>query len=105
MIAGCYSIPDDQDQIRIYPREPRLSNTFMTCLPVSSQILLIDSLWDKLIVFCADGKLNMYTMVIVETDPSGWYKYHYLKIEVTRSYVFFFHFQERLLSTLSVFKL
>lgn len=75
-MAGCYSIPDDQDQIRIYPREARLSNAFMTCVPVSSQILLIDSLWNKLIVFCADGKLNMYTMNIAKEEPSsGWYTF------------------------------
>lgn len=71
IVAGCYSIPEEQDQIRIYPREPRLSNTFMTSIAVNSQILLIDSLWDKLIVFCADGKLYMYSMGIIESDPSG----------------------------------
>lgn len=71
IVAGCYSIPEEQDQIRIYPREPRLSNAFMTSIAVNSQILLIDSLWDKLIVFCADGKLYMYSMGIIESDPSG----------------------------------
>lgn len=71
IIAGCFSIPDDMDQIRVYPREPRLSNTFMTTVTVSSQISLIDCLWDKLIVFCADGKLHLYHMGIVEANSAG----------------------------------
>lgn len=71
IIAGCFSLPDDLDQIRVYPREPRLSNTFMTTVTVSSQISLIDCLWDKLIVFCADGKLHLYHMGIVEANTSG----------------------------------
>ncbi|XP_065214700.1 guanine nucleotide exchange factor subunit Rich isoform X2 [Planococcus citri] len=71
IIAGCYSEPDDQDQIRIYPREPQLSNRYMTAVVLSSQIFLIDSLWDKLIVYCADGKLSMYSMSVLETHSSG----------------------------------
>ncbi len=43
----------------------------MTCVTINSQISLIDSLWDKLIVFCADGKLHLYDMSILESNISG----------------------------------
>ena len=80
IIAGCYSEPDDQDQIRIYPREPQLSNRYMTAVVLSSQIFLIDSLWDKLIVYCADGKLSMYSMSVLETHTSGeWFRFIFQK--------------------------
>jgi hypothetical protein len=91
IVAGCYSIPDDQDQIRFYPRESRLSNAFMTCKPVSSQILLIDSLWNKLIVFCADGKLNMYTMNIVKEDPASG-RYFYVRLSLPFLLYFFCYY-------------
>lgn len=45
----------------------------MTAVVLSSQIFLIDSLWDKLIVYCADGKLSMYSMNVLETHTSGEY--------------------------------
>lgn len=76
IVAGCYNLPNDEDQIRIYPKEPRLSNSFMTSVAVNSQISLIDSLWDKLIVFCADGKLHLYSMGIIEVNVSGNYIFY-----------------------------
>lgn len=52
----------------------------MTAVTLSSQILLIDSLWDKLIVFCADGKLSLYSMGITETNASGEFTILYFRL-------------------------
>ncbi|XP_046662449.1 guanine nucleotide exchange factor subunit Rich isoform X3 [Homalodisca vitripennis] len=71
IIAGCYSIPDDQDQIRIYPRDVRLSNDYMTVAQLAAQILLLDCLRDRLLVFSADGQINIFTLVQVDNSNSG----------------------------------
>lgn len=65
------SIPDDQDQIRIYPRDMRLSNDHMTMTQLSAQILLIDSLRDRLLVFTGDGQINIFTLVQIDNSNTG----------------------------------
>lgn len=71
IIAGCYSIPDDQDQIRLYPRDARLSNAHMTVAQASAQILLLDSLRDRLLVFCADGQITIFSLLQIDNSNSG----------------------------------
>lgn len=71
IIAGCYSIPDGQDQIRLYPRDARLSNAHMTVAQATSQILLLDSLRDRLLVFCADGQITIFSLLQIDNSNSG----------------------------------
>lgn len=65
------SIPDDQDQIRIYPRDMRLCNDHMTMTQLSAQIHLIDSLRDRLLVFTGDGQINIFTLVQIDNSNTG----------------------------------
>ncbi|XP_039276029.1 guanine nucleotide exchange factor subunit Rich [Nilaparvata lugens] len=62
IVAGCYNLPDNQDEIRIYASDTRLSNQHMTSTQVSSQLLLLDSVRDRLLVFCADSFITIYVM-------------------------------------------
>ncbi|XP_018917373.1 guanine nucleotide exchange factor subunit Rich isoform X2 [Bemisia tabaci] len=66
IVLGCYNLPDDEDQVRFYPREARLSNDNMTCINVPSQVLLIDALNDRLVIFCANVHIYIYSLSIAD---------------------------------------
>lgn len=62
IVMGCYSILENRDEIRIYPRDTRLDNMFVKITKVSAQVLLLNSLKDRLIIFCANGEVSIYSM-------------------------------------------
>ncbi|XP_075216315.1 guanine nucleotide exchange factor subunit Rich [Lycorma delicatula] len=66
IITGCYNLPDNQDELRLYRSDTRLSNENMTSIQVSSQLLLLDSIKDRLLVFCADSFITIYAMSLVD---------------------------------------
>ncbi|XP_054278779.1 guanine nucleotide exchange factor subunit Rich isoform X2 [Macrosteles quadrilineatus] len=71
IVAGCYSSPDEEDQIRIYPRDMRLSNEHMTMIQLSAQIFLLDCLQDRLLVYSADGQINIFTLQQNDNSSPG----------------------------------
>ncbi|KAL1129706.1 hypothetical protein AAG570_012650 [Ranatra chinensis] len=62
VVAGCYNIPQDQDELRLYPSTARLSNVHMTMIKLSAQTLLLDALNDRILVFCADERITIYNL-------------------------------------------
>lgn len=62
LIMGCYSILDNEDEIRLYPRECKLDNKFAKFVRVTAQVLLINNLQDQLITFLSDAQVAIYTM-------------------------------------------
>ncbi|XP_047001163.1 guanine nucleotide exchange factor subunit Rich [Schistocerca americana] len=77
LVMGCYSIIENRDEIRIYPREARLDNAFAKITKVSAQVLLLNMFRDKLIIFCANGQLTIYSLLARDNQPLG-------AVEVTR---------------------
>ncbi|XP_014243624.1 guanine nucleotide exchange factor subunit Rich [Cimex lectularius] len=63
VVAGCYNIPEQKDELRLYPSCARLSNIHMTCHTLQGQVLLLDSLEDSVLVFCADGRITIYNLI------------------------------------------
>lgn len=62
LIMGSYSIVDNGDEIRLYPRECKLDNKFAKIIRVQSQVLLINNLQDQLVTFCSDSQVAIYKM-------------------------------------------
>ncbi|KAJ9595098.1 hypothetical protein L9F63_013624, partial [Diploptera punctata] len=62
IVMGCYSIVENRDEIRIYPRDTRLDNTFVKVTRVPAQVLLLNTLRDRLISFCANGQISIYSL-------------------------------------------
>ncbi|KAF6199821.1 hypothetical protein GE061_006119 [Apolygus lucorum] len=62
IIAGSYDIPNQKDELRLYPSSARLSNVHMTSHQLESQILLLDCLQDKLLVFGADVRIMIFQL-------------------------------------------
>lgn len=68
---GCYSIFDNADELRFYPRDTKLDNKFAKILTVSSSILLINIFQDQLITFGSDAQVTLWHLR--KTDSNGNY--------------------------------
>ena len=63
IIMGCYNLAAPKDEIRIYPKSEKLDNSFAKILTsIDSQVLLINVLYDQLVVFCADNVISIYNL-------------------------------------------
>lgn len=62
MIMGCYSIVDNGDELRFYPRDSKLDNKFAKIVRVSAPVLLINNLQDQLITFSSDAQVSIWTL-------------------------------------------
>ncbi|KAF5272536.1 hypothetical protein FQA39_LY07860 [Lamprigera yunnana] len=66
IVMGCYSIIDNKDEIRFYPRDCKLDNNFSKIVRVSSPVLLINNLQDYLITFGSDALVVIWTIKKVD---------------------------------------
>ncbi|XP_033737683.1 RAB6A-GEF complex partner protein 1-like [Pecten maximus] len=60
--VACYNIVGQRDEIKCYPRSCKLDNTFAISTKVPSQVLLLNTFRDILIVFCIDSHIMLYNM-------------------------------------------
>ncbi|ESO90081.1 hypothetical protein LOTGIDRAFT_123886 [Lottia gigantea] len=67
---ACYNIPGQQDEIRFYPRNCKLDNTFAHVCKVPSQVLLLNTFKDTLIIFCADSHVMLFGIERKNTQPN-----------------------------------
>lgn len=66
-MAGCFSILDGNDELRLYGRDCKLDNRNAKVVPVHAQVLLLDTLEDQLIVFGADAQIFIYNMKQIDS--------------------------------------
>lgn len=57
-------------QIRFYPRDTKLDNTFSQVVRVRSQIMLLNTFHDILIVLCADYHVMIFKLERGRTQAS-----------------------------------
>lgn len=60
LVLGCYNLRDMRDEIRLYPQETKLDNQFVRVIKVTTQVLQLSVLGDRLLSFCADSHLTLY---------------------------------------------
>ncbi|KAK6182215.1 hypothetical protein SNE40_009946 [Patella caerulea] len=68
---ACYNIPGQQDEIRFYPRGSKLDNNFAHVTKVPSQVLLLNTFRDTLIIFCADSHVMLFNIERKNTQPNA----------------------------------
>lgn len=78
ILMGCYSIVDNSDELRFYPRDTKLDNKFAKILRVHSSILLINIFQDQLITFGADAQVTLWHLR--KTEANGGYITEFLFI-------------------------
>lgn len=66
VIVGCYNLNALQDEVRAYPKNQKLDNQFATIMKMDSQVLLLNTLDDLLIVFCADNFVKIFTLQLMD---------------------------------------
>ena len=64
LIASSYSLLEDKDEIRIYPRDTRLDNSYVRSVKMPSQILLLNTMKNHLLTFCANAQISIYDIVL-----------------------------------------
>ncbi|KAL3868474.1 hypothetical protein ACJMK2_041275 [Sinanodonta woodiana] len=68
---ACYNIISQRDEIRCYPRSSKLDNTFVNVSKMPSQVLLLNTFRDILIVFCVDSHIMLFSMERKNTQPNS----------------------------------
>lgn len=71
LIASSYSILDDRDEIRIYPRNTRLDNNYVKSVRMPSQVLLLNTMKDRLLTFCSNAQISIYDMELQSGVEGG----------------------------------
>ncbi|XP_044586463.1 guanine nucleotide exchange factor subunit Rich isoform X2 [Cotesia glomerata] len=80
MIASSYSIVEDKDEIRIYPRDTRLDNNYVKSVRMPSQVLLVNTMKERLVIFCANAQVSIFDMTLEGIEGTG-------SIELTRTQI------------------
>lgn len=78
LIVSSYSLLEDKDEIRIYPRDTKLDNSYLKTVRLPSQILLLNTMKETLLTFCANGQIHIFDMRVEGQEGSG-------TIELTRT--------------------
>ncbi|XP_011503887.1 PREDICTED: guanine nucleotide exchange factor subunit Rich [Ceratosolen solmsi marchali] len=72
LITSSYSIPENEDELRLYPRNVRLDNNYVKSIKMTSQILLLNIFKNLLLVFCANSQIRIYNMILSEETEYNW---------------------------------
>lgn len=59
---GCYSILDNGEEFRFYPRESKLDNKFAKIVKVLAPVLLINILQDQLITLGSNAQVCIWQL-------------------------------------------
>ncbi|XP_076812515.1 guanine nucleotide exchange factor subunit RIC1-like isoform X1 [Clavelina lepadiformis] len=62
LVVSCYNLPENVDEIRIYPRVSNLDNAFACIRKIRSQILLVNVFQNLLILFTYDCRINIFIL-------------------------------------------
>ncbi|KAG5887614.1 hypothetical protein JTB14_002623 [Gonioctena quinquepunctata] len=62
IVMGCYSILDNGEELRFYPRDSKLDNKFARIVRVGAPILLMNVHHDQLITFGSDAQVCIWQM-------------------------------------------
>ena len=62
LIIGCFNISANRDELRLYPRDQRLENSYAKVEEVEAQVLLLNRLGDRLVVYCANSHISLYCL-------------------------------------------
>ena len=67
LVIGCFNISANRDEVRLYARDTRLENTNSVVEEVEGQVLLLNRLGDRLVVYTANSHISIYQL---HQDPA-----------------------------------
>lgn len=71
IVLAAYSVASDCDQLRLYPRDSKLDNSFASVTKLPAQALLLNILQDRLVTFCSDARVSIYALSLKDNFSSG----------------------------------
>ncbi|XP_037044247.1 guanine nucleotide exchange factor subunit Rich [Bradysia coprophila] len=76
VIMGCYSLIQQSDELRLYPKECKLDNRFARVILMGAPVMLINLFKDQLVVFTADGYVTIFAMTKYDAQNVDLVKLH-----------------------------
>lgn len=70
IVLASYSILDERDDLRIYPRDAKLDNKFAKIIPVGAPVMLLNLCKDQLVVFTGDGLVTTFAITQHSQDTA-----------------------------------
>jgi len=68
LIIGCYNLSSNCDEVRTYARDTRLDSSYAGVELVDAQVLLINRLDNRLVVYCSNSHISLFEIYI---EPSN----------------------------------
>lgn len=68
IIMACYSMLEERDELRIYPRDAKLDNKFARIVPVGAPVMLLNLFKDQLVVFTGDCFVTSFAITRHDKD-------------------------------------
>lgn len=68
IVAGCFNLIERTDELRIYPKAYKLDNRYSRKLKIKTEVILLNSYKDQLIVLTADGKVTVFQLTEVNNS-------------------------------------
>lgn len=62
IVLASYSMLEERDDLRIYPRDAKLDNKFAKIIPVGAPVMLLNLFKDQLVVFTGDGLVTTFAI-------------------------------------------
>lgn len=62
IIMASYSMLEERDELRIYPRDAKLDNKFAKIIPIGAPVMLLNLFKDQLVVFTGDGFVTSFAI-------------------------------------------
>lgn len=62
VIVCNYNLSAQNDEIRIYPRDQKLDNKFVSIFTMSTPVMMSNIFKDKLVIFAADSRIMIFSM-------------------------------------------
>lgn len=63
VILACYSMTEERDELRMYPKDTKLDDKYAKIIPMGAPVLLLNLLKDQLVVFTGDGFVTSFAIV------------------------------------------
>lgn len=62
IVMGCYSLIQEKDELRLYPKDCRLDNRFVKIVLMNAPVMLINVFKNQLVAYTADNIVTIFEL-------------------------------------------
>lgn len=75
-VMGCYSLIQQSDELRFYPKDSKLDNRYAKIIPMNAPVMLVNLFKDQLVVFTADYCVTIFAITQYDEQNVDLMKLH-----------------------------